>query len=266
MTTETSDYQDAKHHPLITIITVVYNGEDHIAQTLLSLKVQKYKNIEHIIIDGQSSDATPAIISKTAPFFTRVIREPDNGLYDAMNKGIDAASGDVIAFLNSDDWYNESTIKNAAACFDSNPNLKLVYGNIKKWDSQNNPAGHVGSKELRSDLMSTPFSHPACFARKEVFKEIGKFDTSFEIVADYDWMLRFKTAKLPYEYSPTIETNFRLTGLTGSAQFPPVKELYLVLTKNGTHSISALTFITVRVLRSILSPFYKKITSALNTQ
>ena len=99
-----------KQTPLISIITVVYNGEQHIQQTINSIKHQTYKNIEHIIIDGNSSDGTLDIIKKNKSV-SKYISEPDRGIYDAMNKGINIASGELIGILNSDDWYELSAVE-----------------------------------------------------------------------------------------------------------------------------------------------------------
>lgn len=224
----------------VSIITVVFNGERYIADAINSIKNQEYENIEHIIIDGLSTDRTPKIIEDHKTTKVTVLRESDNGLYDAMNKGISIATGDIIGILNSDDWYEPNTIREVVAVFAKNNDLELVYGAMRRINANGAIAGTYGSKESMPDSLSAPFNHPACFTKKHVYKKIGLFDTNFPTAADYDWMLRLKKAGILYSYHDIVLANFRLTGVTGSSVGFPQKQITSVLRKNG-YSIAAVT-------------------------
>ncbi len=183
----------------ISIITVVFNNVEYIEDTILSVLNQSYGDIEHIIIDGSSIDGTVDIIKSYEKKFKKSgkilkwISEKDNGIYDAMNKGIELATGDIIGFLNSDDlYYDNDVINNISNAFQNN-NIDATYGDLiyvskdlkrvkRYWR-----AGEYVPNSFKRGWMPP---HPTFFLRKEMFKKYGKFNTDFKISGDYELMLR----------------------------------------------------------------------------
>ena len=181
--------------PKISLITVCYNSEKTIEDTLKSVSVQTYPSIEYIIVDGRSTDSTNELISRYPGLVSKHISESDNGIYDAMNKGIRQATGDVIGFLNSDDILLEpDSITKMMRPF-SEESLDIVYGDLyyvdphdvskieRDWSS-----GQFAKYKLNLGWMP---AHPAFYARKILFDTLGEFDLKYKIAADYDLMVRF---------------------------------------------------------------------------
>ena len=202
---------------LVSIITSVLNGGATIEDTIRSVLRQNYKNIEYIIVDGGSTDGTLAILARYQGKISKCISEPDKGIYDAMNKGIKLATGDVIGFLNSDDFYaGERVIQqiaeaiqagNADCCYGD---LEYVAGNnlnktIRKWKSQPYEEG------LFEKGWHPP--HPTFFVKKSVFDKYGGFDLRYDIGADYELMLRFlKKYGVRSCYIPDVLVKMRTGG------------------------------------------------------
>lgn len=196
----------------ITIITVSYNSGQTIEKAILSVINQDYKDIEYIIVDGGSTDGTVDIIKKYENYIYKWISEPDQGIYDAMNKGIAMATGDVIAFLNSDDWYMEDTLAYVSKRF-QDKKIMILAGEGYVW--QGEIRGGVSQNTLNNDsdirFKMTCF-HPSTFARKEVFEKIGGFDTNYKIAADYAWMLKaYDSGIVPARISKCL-SNFEVGG------------------------------------------------------
>ena len=175
----------------VSIITVSYNSEKTIEKTLLSVINQSYKNIEHIIIDGNSSDRTLKICSNY-PHLSKIISEKDYGVYDAFNKGLKIASGDIIGFLNSDDiFYNKNSLENIVESFGENTDA--VFGNLKFYNENNKIVRRWVSKPFKKGIFKTAWmpAHPTFYCRKIVYKKYGNYNDSFKIAGDFELMLRF---------------------------------------------------------------------------
>lgn len=170
-----------------SIITVCYNSSKTILENIKSVNDQTHKNIEHIFIDGKSDDDTLEIIKRNSERDLKLISEKDGGIYDAMNKGVKAASGNFICFLNSDDVYtNEHVIAAVAQSF-STKNVDLVFGNIKYFNQRNNFVRSFSSPNNFNDvLIGHQIPHPAFFIKTNVVRELeGPFDTSYKISSDF---------------------------------------------------------------------------------
>ncbi len=201
----------------ISVITATYNliqngRETLFRQMVASVKRQTYKNIEHIVIDGGSTDGTVNLLKEMAAFgLIKYISEPDRGIYDAMNKGAALANGELITFLNSDDFFHEvQGLKNSVNLFSDD--VDYTYASVRVLDSDKilKNAGKV--KWLRL-LRNMPFPHPGMIVRKSVFDKLGGFDTSFKLVADYDFILRLLLAG--YKGKRAVEfATFRSGGAT----------------------------------------------------
>ena len=213
---------------LVSIITSVLNGGATIENTIRSVLSQNYKNIEYIIVDGGSTDGTLEILARYQGKISKWISEPDKGMYDAMNKGIKLATGDIIGFLNSDDFYvGECVIQqiteavqasNADCCYGD---LEYVAGNnlnktIRKWKSRPYEEG------LFEKGWHPP--HPTFFAKKSVFDKYGGFDLRYDIGADYELMLRFlKKYGIKSCYIPGILVKMRIGGKSNKNVWQMIK-------------------------------------------
>ena len=200
-----------------SIITVVFNNCQTILDTLRSVQAQ-VGVLEHLIIDGGSTDSTLDIIRKENSPLIKLISEPDEGIYDAMNKGISLASGDIIAFLNSDDiYFDNGIIGNIRMCFDKNPSLEIVFGDLVyvKKDNVNSIIRRWTNQSYYSDFFeegNIP-AHPSFFVKKKVLVETQGFDLQFKIAADYELMFRLlKIEGRSSLYYPKVLVRMRLGG------------------------------------------------------
>lgn len=179
----------------ISIITVVFNGTETIEDCIKSVDRQTYHNIEHIIIDGGSKDGTLEIINKYKDKIAKLVSEPDKGIYDAMNKGIKLATGDVVGIINSDDVVaNESVIETVVKAM-SDSNADSCYGDLVYVDGENidKVIRFWNAGEFRRDLFRNGWMppHPTFFVKKELYEKYGLFNLDFPVTADYELMLRF---------------------------------------------------------------------------
>ncbi len=203
-------------NPKFSIITVCYNSEKTIGDTLRSIAMQSYTNWEYIIVDGNSGDNTVKICNQFKKQYegkVRIISEKDNGPYDAMNKGIKMSSGDIIAVINSNDyWYDSKTLQKAAdaakGCMDDE---FIIYGMCRILRDD---------KELEvsiyniNDIDNRMLHHPSVFVSSKVYKKIGSYDTQYKIIADYDFILRAKAAGIKFIPLYEILANFRVGGIS----------------------------------------------------
>lgn len=199
---------------VVSIITVCLNCEKTIRRTIESVLYQSYHNIEYIIVDGCSVDGTLEIIKEFEPLFSgrlKYISEEDKGLYDAMNKGIKISAGDIVAFLNGDDWYEEDALNQVVRHF-NNSSCDMLFGNANIIEEDR----VVGLRKSDVEKMqyTMPCCHQAVFAKRELFVKVGLFDLRYLVCADYDWLLRAYNTGVNIETTETILTSFRTGGLS----------------------------------------------------
>lgn len=210
----------------ISIITVCLNSEKTIEQTMNSVLSQKYDDLEYLIIDGASTDGTMEIVEKYREQLSAVISEPDEGLYDAMNKGIALATGDIIGIINSDDWYEPEILWTVEKEFagDSidvlHAQMKLVEGEYK-----NEIRKVKDIEELRYRMI---LNHPTVFVRKRAYIKYGFFDTRYRICADYELLLRFYAKGAGFKYIERVFANYRVDGLSSHYDMQNVRDAYAV--------------------------------------
>jgi glycosyltransferase involved in cell wall biosynthesis len=231
----------------ISIITVTYNSAATLAHTLESVHAQDYPDIEHVLVDGASNDHTVAII-QSFPHVAKWVSEKDNGLYDAINKGIKMATGDVIGILNSDDFFPGKHIVSRIARAFSENNVAAVYGDI----AFVRPGRLEKVVRLYSSKKFTPRrfgygympAHPSFYVRKTCYDTMGVYKTDYTIAADYELLMRFifKYA-IPYAYIPEILVYMRTGGVSNkniSSRYTLNKEIIRACRENGVNTNMAL--------------------------
>ena len=237
--------------PLVSIITVVRNGEKYLCQAIESVLSQDYPNIEYIIIDGGSTDSTLDIIREYDNKLAYWISEPDNGISDAFNKGIAKSTGDIIGIINSDDWYEPRAVQTVVNEFVSHPEIGIVCGTVAYWQgkrfmytSSSRPGG------LRRQMT---VQHPTVFVRKEVYDRYGTFRNDFRYAMDYELMLRFNLAGVKMTALPDRIANMRLSGKSDSGWKPAYQEVYRAKIINGLpRSSSWLEYIYAILDRAVI--------------
>lgn len=218
--------------PTISIITVVYNGEDTIQRTIDSIKNQSYKNIEYIIIDGLSKDNTVEIIKKNSEFVTKFISEPDNGLYDAMNKALEMATGDYVWFINSgDEIANSDVLSNV---FTNSENADIYYGDTLIVDDNGEEIGRrrlQPPKELtwKDFKKGMVVSHQSIIIKRDITR---KYDLNYRFSADFDWVLYALKKSKKNVNTQVVLSKFLDGGLTKQNIIPGLKERFSIMVKN----------------------------------
>ncbi len=223
----------------VSVITVCYNSAATIEKTILSVASQTYENIEYIIIDGNSKDNTLAIITKHGDKISKWISEPDKGLYDAMNKGIAMATGDLIGILNSDDTFNSDTVIEEIANFHLQNDIDASIGNIIQHRESGKVVRLYSSKYWNPEKLKMGFMppHPSIFIKRELFDKFGMYNLGFKIGADYELITRFFLKnKITWKYSGITTTDMLIGGLSssGSSSYNLItKEIQKALSMNG---------------------------------
>lgn len=213
---------------MLSIITACYNSEKTIRRTIESILNQSNLEIEHIFIDGNSYDDTVKIINSYQGEYKRkgiralLVSETDKGLYDAMNKGIRLAAGDIIGILNSDDWYEPDTSAIVQRFMEKRPDTDILMGAMK---IHNN--GQEITKRIRKSpwVTSRNFNHSAMFVRKMCYEEIGAYDISM-LYADFDWFLRAMNKEKKIRFTGEVLSNFSVGGV--SSQKSIKKAIYRI--------------------------------------
>jgi glycosyltransferase involved in cell wall biosynthesis len=216
----------------ISIVTVVYNNAATIAHTIESVLAQDYTNIEYIIVDGLSTDGTVEIIEQFDDRIAKFVSEKDAGIYDAMNKGIRMATGEVIGILNADDYFNDSsTISSIAAAFKSDKTLDATIADIVfiKNEDQYKVLRHYSARKWRPAKFAWGYMppHPSFFCKRELFDRLGYYKTDYRIAADYELLIRFLLVnKARFRYLPIVTTRMRMGGAS-------TKNLNSIITLNA---------------------------------
>lgn len=201
----------------ISVVTAVFNRASTIAEAVESVQRQTYPYLEHVIQDGGSSDGTLDQIAKLAAMNTNVTSERDTGIYDAINRGIDRATGEIIGLMHSDDFFADDTVLEKVAAAFASPGVDGVYGDLQyvSADDPTRIVRHWRSGQYHPSLLKHGWMppHPTLYLRREVYERYGVYDTSFSIAADYDAMLRYlATGKIKLAYIPEVLVKMRLGG------------------------------------------------------
>ena len=233
-----------------SIITITYNSENTIRDTLESVLHQSYGNFEYTIVDGNSKDHTIDIVKEYEKKFDgklKYISEPDEGIYDAMNKGIRMATGDIIGIINSDDWFEKNTLQIVAEHYIDDP-YAIYYGAMRIIDAEN-------GKEIRCVLNHPEYireamiNHPATFVSRKVYEEYGMFDCQYKMSADYDFVIRMtRQEKVKFVPVYAILACFRVGGISGTVdallETMKIKRRYGMMTP--MQYLASVAFLTAR--------------------
>ena len=244
----------------VSIITAVYNRSETIASAIKSVQIQEYPNISHVIVDGGSTDGTMERIKELQSANQIVNSEPDEGIYDALNKGIKLADGDIVGLVHSDDFFSDELVISDVVSAFSDPNVQLVYGDLDYVEESNTNkvvrhwvAGPFKAQKLRMGWMPP---HPTVFVRKSLFDQLGGYDTSFKISADYDAMLRFFQSGICCAYVPRVLVQMRVGGMSNRGFkniITKMKGDYRAIKKNGAGGIGTLVLKNVSKIRQFIT-------------
>ena len=242
-------------HPTISVITVCFNSEAYIADALRSVDIQTFQDREHLVIDGASTDATLRIVGEHQKAWRRVLSERDRGIYDAMNKGISLARGDIIGFINSDDLYASSTVLEKVAAIFEDKSIQACFGDLC-YVRQNDIS------EIVRYWRSGPFApglflrgwcppHPTLFLRREVYEQFGGFDLQYKIASDVDLMARFfELHRIRSVHLPKVLVTMRMGGTTNRSLrniLQQNREIWRALKAHGLRP-SLLTFVIGKLI------------------
>lgn len=229
---------------LVSVVTPCYNSRNTIERTLECIENQTYKNIEYIIVDGASTDGTLKIIEQhkdKLPKNLTVVSEKDNGIYDAMNKGIRLAKGQLIGIVNSDDWYENDTIEQAVKNYGGSQ-YEVIYGMQRNFLREKEKVTFIYYHDFLPEQMIT---HPTCFVTADTYRDLGMFDINYRSAADYDLMLRFyESRKVVFQPVMCVMSNFRMGGMSGSQT--GVRENAMIRYKRGYMSKKRYQFVMIK--------------------
>ncbi len=214
----------------ISIITPVYNAVNTVEKTILSVINQKIKSeLEYIVVDGSSNDGSLDIIKQYSESINILISEPDQGVYDAMNKGIAHATGDIVGIINADDWYNEGALQIVENIFEQEKEVALVYSPIENYFGGKYLNTFIPGK-LQNLVFKFTLNHPSCFLRKSVYNKLGVFDLSYSIAADYDFIFRAYISGICFRYVEKPLVSYSLNGMSGKPlnKFKQISESWRV--------------------------------------
>ena len=247
----------------VSIITVCRNNQDTIESTIRSVLDQDYKDIEYIVVDGNSSDKTISLIKSFGNKIAKFISEKDEGMYYALNKGIALSTGDVVGILNADDFYaNEKIISNVMRGFISKE-VDSIYGDLQYVEREdvNKIFRHWKSQPFKPELFLKGWMppHPTFFVKRTCYEKFGKFNTAFTISADYELMLRFLYKhRISVSYIPEVLVQMRTGGISNvslKSRITANKEDRLAWKING---LKPTAFTLVKKPLSKVSQFFKK--------
>lgn len=229
---------------LVSVITPCYNSAKTIEQTLECIEKQTYANMEYIIIDGGSTDGTLEIINRhrdRLPGRFTLISEQDDGIYDAMNKGIRLAKGHLIGIVNSDDWYEPDTVEQVVRHYNGGK-YQVIYGMQRNFADGREKSVFINRHEFLPEQMIT---HPTCFVTKATYDDFGLFDLKYRSSADLELMLKFyDTKEVTFTPVMRILSNFRLGGMSSSQK--GVREAAMIRHRRGYMSGKRYYFVIVK--------------------
>ncbi|WP_051640638.1 glycosyltransferase family 2 protein [Thiomicrorhabdus sp. Milos-T2] len=213
---------DSFEFSLITIITVVFNGEEHIEDTIKSVLKQSWPNVEYIIVDGGSTDRTLDIIKYYEQQIDYWVSESDNGIYDAMNKAILLSSGEFISLVNADDFLMDDALSEALSVVSLKTDVLLTNGNFQTLTGDYTYESNIDKLKYTMSVF-----HPGMIVRKRVYEKVGLYRTDLKIASDYDWILRAHNMNIQWQHANVIYSTMREGGISADYALG-TKEMYQI--------------------------------------
>jgi glycosyltransferase involved in cell wall biosynthesis len=220
--------------PLITVVTVVYNGAKHLEQAIKSVVNQTYKNIEYIVIDGGSTDGTLDIIKQYENHIAYWVSEPDNGIYHAMNKGIEKASGEFIGILNADDWYEPEVMEKVAKKINNlegDVEDRVIYCDYYNYDEELSTALKTRQTSEMKYWKGMTVSHQSMFIHRTIYEKLGFYSLEYYFASDYEYFLRMMKAGIRFEKLDFNGINFRIGGTSTRYMNRSISEVSRIIRK-----------------------------------
>lgn len=258
------DLQGKMKAPLVSIITVVRNAEHTIEKTIRSVLEQDYQPLEYIIVDGSSNDSTMQVINRFSDRISIILSEPDQGIYDAFNKGYALSSGDYIGYLNADDWLSAGQVSAGMRTIQAS-GADFCFGDMLVHDVPG--PGGTSTILRRGDpdyKQVTAFSMPELFqttwlCNRKMFEGVGLFKTNYAIASDYDWLVRIHQAGFAGAYSSEIRGNMRFGGVSMTRQtLACVEGLHIALV-NGAPRATAISYWLPLIIRTVAGSAFSAI-------
>jgi glycosyltransferase involved in cell wall biosynthesis len=240
--------------PLISVVTVVFNGKEHIEDCMKSVLAQTWKNIEYIIIDGGSTDGTLDLLRKYDDKIDYWVSEKDSGISEAFNKGIRCSTGSFIGIINSDDWYEHNALESVATATMKGDAAEIICGRIQYW-KQDRLDFEFESDPSRLDLEMT-INHPSCFVRYDIYQKWGGFRDRFKYSMDYELVLRFKTKGVKFISLNQLISNMRLNGASDKYWFRALSESRQIKIELLGHPFQAWVYWCFQVMRRIIRDLF----------
>jgi glycosyltransferase involved in cell wall biosynthesis len=252
----------------VSVITVSYNNATTIQDTITSIASQDFLNVEHIVVDGGSTDGTVDILS-AAPSVTKFISEPDHGIYDAMNKGIAMTTGDIVGTLNADDFYIDNHVLSKIASVFSDSSIDACYADLIYVEAEdtNQIVRYWQSRPYQPGLFRKGWmpAHPTFFVRRHLYDELGNFDLEFKIQSDFELTMRFlEIFRIKSVYLPNILVKMRIGGVSNNSVKTIIKgniEAYLACKKNH---LAITPLFNLQKIGSRLPQFWKRPQPSVN--
>jgi glycosyltransferase involved in cell wall biosynthesis len=239
---------------LVSIVTVVFNGKQHLEQTILSVIGQTYSNIEYLVIDGGSTDGTLDIIHRYSDHIDYWVSEPDKGISDAFNKGITSAQGDIIGIINADDWYEADTVDLVVRQMQD---ADVIYGKIRFWNDHKKE--QVVAADHRGLKRQMTVHHPSVFVHRRAYEQWGLFLIEYRDAMDYDLLLRFYLKKAKFVYVNHVLSNMRRGGNSHNAWRGIIKEAKLIKERYGLPTAHILLYNNLLLFKIRTSQFIERV-------
>ena len=247
---------------IVTIVTAVKNGEATVLDTINSVKQQTYKNIEHVVIDSISTDNTLEIVKKNIKSFSKIISEPDTGIYDGLNKGFKNSIGEIIGILNADDFYADSKAIEEVVKEFTKKDINFLYADLEYVERKNHKKIFrkwiSGTFELNKLSFGWMPPHPTIFFKKSLVEDMGGFSLEYLISSDYDFMLRYLLSpKMKVGYLPKTIIKMRNGGVSNKSIVNITKkslEDYKII---KTHKIGGVVTLLLKNLRKVPQLYQK---------
>ena len=236
--------------PLVSIITVVYNGEKFLEETIQSVISQTYENVEYIIIDGGSTDGTLDIIKRYEDKIDYWISEKDKGIYDAMNKGIDVASGEIMGLINADDWYEKDTIDMVIKKYSGDKNFDIFHGNLN-YINKSEKIYKPNFSHRKMLLQGMSLYHPTCFVKRSIYEE-EKFDVNYQLAADYKLIFSMMLKEKKFCYIDKVLANMRAGG-AGTVFWKRIVEGHYIRRDLGFNIVVVYFTSLIRIILTLVS-------------